>query len=95
MVTRNKLLQTKEVGICYAYMFNPSSQFLNRNCFSDEATFYTSGNVNRHNLRIWGSENPHHVMEFVLDRQKVNVTHTYLKMCQMTGQLNSNQYLTH
>lgn len=26
--------------------------------FSDEATFHLSGQVNHHNVRIWGSENP-------------------------------------
>ena len=28
--------------------------FLNRICFSDEATFHVCGTVNRHNSRIWG-----------------------------------------
>jgi hypothetical protein len=27
--------------------------------FSDEATFYVLGMVNRHNCRIWGTENLH------------------------------------
>ncbi|KAG8286217.1 hypothetical protein J6590_065677 [Homalodisca vitripennis] len=25
---------------------------------SDEATFHTNGKVNRHNVRIWGTDNP-------------------------------------
>jgi len=29
--------------------------FLRRICFSDEATFYVNGCVNRHNCRIWGN----------------------------------------
>ena len=29
--------------------------FLLRLIFSDEATFHTSGKVNRHNVRIWGA----------------------------------------
>ena len=33
--------------------------YLKRVCFSDEATFDTSRVVNRHNVRIWGSQNPH------------------------------------
>ena len=37
--------------------------YFNKVCFSDEATFHTSGNVNRHNVRIWGSENPHVVLQ--------------------------------
>jgi hypothetical protein len=41
--------------------------------FSDEATFNISGAVNRHNVRIWGSQQPHSVMEHVRDSPKVNV----------------------
>jgi hypothetical protein len=33
--------------------------FLEKLQFSDEATFHVSGAVNRHSVRIWGSENPH------------------------------------
>jgi hypothetical protein len=36
--------------------------FLSKICFSDEATFHLSGKVNRHNIRVWGSENPHAVV---------------------------------
>ena len=35
------------------------NDYLKRVCFSDEATFHISCVVNRHNVRIWGSENPH------------------------------------
>jgi hypothetical protein len=35
---------------------NPN--YLSKVIFSDEATFHTRGMVNRHNIRIWGSENP-------------------------------------
>ena len=41
--------------------------------FSDEATFHTCGKVNRHNVRIWGSEAPHSFREHVRDSRKVNV----------------------
>jgi hypothetical protein len=34
------------------------NDYLTRVCFSDEPNFHTSGKVNRHNVRIWGSENP-------------------------------------
>jgi hypothetical protein len=34
------------------------NDFLQRVCFSDEVTFHISGTVNKHNLRIWGSEKP-------------------------------------
>jgi hypothetical protein len=41
--------------------------------FSDEATFHLSGKVNRHNVRIWGTENPRVVLGNVRDSLKVNV----------------------
>ena len=41
--------------------------------FSDEATFYTNGKVNRHNVRIWGEENPHVTIEHDRDSPKMNV----------------------
>jgi len=49
------------------------NDYLKRICFSDEATFHTSGVVNRHNVRIWGSENPHVVFQNQQDSPKVNV----------------------
>ncbi|KAJ4449078.1 hypothetical protein ANN_00473 [Periplaneta americana] len=39
----------------------------------DEATFHVSGKVNRHNCRIWGSENPSVVIEHQRDSPKWNV----------------------
>ena len=41
--------------------------------FTDEACFHASWKVNRHNVSIWGSENPHMVMEHIRDSPKVNV----------------------
>jgi hypothetical protein len=41
--------------------------------FSDEATFHLSGKVNRHNVRIWGTENPHATVQHERDSLKVNV----------------------
>ena len=35
------------------------NDYLKRVYFSDEATFHTSGVVNRHNVSMWSSENPH------------------------------------
>src|SRR5215469_14398781 len=32
--------------------------FINRLIFGDESTFHLSGKVNKHNVRIWGTENP-------------------------------------
>jgi hypothetical protein len=47
--------------------------FLENIMFSDKATFHVSGVVNRHNVRIWGSQQPHSIMEHVRDSPKVNV----------------------
>jgi hypothetical protein len=41
--------------------------------FSDEATLHLLEKVNRHNLRIWGSNNPHEVIEHLTDGPKLNV----------------------
>ena len=48
-------------------------QFEEKLVFSDEATFHTSGKVNKQNVRIWGLENPHESLEQVRDSPKVNV----------------------
>jgi hypothetical protein len=37
--------------------------FLPRLILSDEATFHLSGTVNRHNVRIWGIQNPGETMQ--------------------------------
>jgi hypothetical protein len=42
-------------------------------CSSDEAAFHTSGKLNRHDIRIWGLENPRVVLESERNRPKVNV----------------------
>jgi hypothetical protein len=47
--------------------------FLQKVQFSDKVTFHTSGAVNLHNVRIWGSENPHAYVEHQHDCSKVNV----------------------
>jgi hypothetical protein len=46
---------------------------LSKLIFSDEATFHLSGKVNRHNVRVWGSENPHATLEVECDSPKINV----------------------
>ncbi|PNF20022.1 hypothetical protein B7P43_G05942 [Cryptotermes secundus] len=47
--------------------------FISLLIFSDEATFYLSGRVNRHNVRIWGTEHPHETVEHETDSPKMNV----------------------
>lgn len=47
--------------------------YLQKVVFSDESTFHVCGIVNRHNCRIWGSENPHVVRELERDSPKINV----------------------
>jgi len=47
--------------------------FSPRLVFSDEATFHLSGKVSRHNVRIWGFENPHEIVQHGRDSPKINV----------------------
>ena len=46
---------------------------LSKIIFSDEATFHLNGKVNRHNVRIWGTQNPHATLEIERNSPKVNV----------------------
>ena len=46
---------------------------LKRVCFSDESTFHVSGLINRHNSKIWGSQNPHETYELERDSPVLNV----------------------
>ena len=48
-------------------------EFLKHACFNDKSTFHVIGLLNRHNLRIWGSENLHDVYELEQDSPKLNV----------------------
>ncbi len=43
------------------------------NFFSDEATFYLNGLVNKHNIRYWSETNPHFTIETVMKSPKLNV----------------------
>lgn len=42
-------------------------RFAEKLVFSDKATFHVCGKVNRHNVRIWDTENPHATIEYVCD----------------------------
>lgn len=43
------------------------------------ATFHLSRNVNNHNIRIWGLEQPHETVKHLRDSQKVNMFCTVSK----------------
>ena len=60
-------LQTKMVMV-------GGRQFFEQNFFfSDEAHVTTGGYVNKHNCRIWGSENPQVIEERPLNPEKVTI----------------------
>ena len=46
---------------------------MNNVLFSDEATFHTCGLANRHNFRIWATEQLHEIREWQRDTPKLNV----------------------
>ena len=54
-------------------LMSSDDHFLEMLQFSDEGTFHVSGAVNRRNVRICGSENPHAYVEHQRDSPKVNV----------------------
>jgi hypothetical protein len=37
---------------------NTDEYFIRNICFSDEATCFINGELNRHNMRYWSAENP-------------------------------------
>ena len=47
--------------------------YMNRIVFSNECLFQTSGVVNKHNARVWGTENPRTVQEVPSRPEKVMV----------------------
>ena len=67
----------KPKGVAFAVdmldSIDNDNNFLDNVIFSDESTFHLSGKVNRHNCRIWGTENPPVVHEHERDSPKVNV----------------------
>ena len=63
----------KEFADNMLHRISEDEEFLKRICFSDEATFHVSGKLNKHNVRIWGSEHLHEMRELERDSPKVNV----------------------
>ena len=47
--------------------------FAEKLVFSDDATFHVCGKVNRLNVHIWGTQNPHATIENLRDSPQVNV----------------------
>ena len=47
--------------------------FLDRVVLSDESTFHISGEVHRDNVRLWGTENPHEMVQRERASPKINV----------------------
>lgn len=56
-----------------AMLLHDDEDFLDLVVFSDESTFHLSGCVNTHNVRIWGSANPHEMVQLQRDSPKLNV----------------------
>lgn len=48
------------------------ADILQNNLFTDKAIFLLSGEVNRQNMRICGSGNPHHIVEKLCNSPKIN-----------------------
>jgi hypothetical protein len=69
----NYLPRRYDFAIDILSRIDEDSGYLSKVCFSDKATFHIPGTVNRHNCRIWGSENPHVVWEHERDTPKLNV----------------------
>ena len=59
----NDMPRRKEFAVNMLQQISEDEAFLKRVCFSDEVTFHVSGKLNKHNVRIWGSENPHATRE--------------------------------
>lgn len=53
--------------------FMDEDGFCEKLVFSDEATFFVNGKVNKHNVRIWGTENPRVIVQHIRDSPKVSV----------------------
>ncbi|KAJ4450115.1 hypothetical protein ANN_01522 [Periplaneta americana] len=55
--------QRRNVCMSMQTLIENDDEFIRSVVFSDEATFHLSGKMNRHNLSIWGSENPRTYVE--------------------------------
>ena len=67
---------TKRLHFCVSFqdLSGDDDNFLKRLRLSDEATCHVSGKVNQQNVRIWGTEKPHRIVENECDSPKTNVS---------------------
>ena len=63
----------KEFAVMMLDRLDSEPGFLKRVCLSDESMFHVSILLNRHNLRIWDSKNPHDTYVLEWDSPKLNV----------------------
>ena len=68
----NDMPRQKEFAVNMLQRISEDEAFLKQVCFNNEATFHVSGKLNKHNVRIWGSENPHATIELQQDSPKKN-----------------------
>lgn len=71
-ITANDPQQRLEYAESFLHLCEEAS-FIDNVIFSDEAHFYLSGHVNRHNSRIWSNENPQEIQERPLHSPRVTV----------------------
>ena len=72
-ITQEGKVARKEFAMTMLDRVDQDNDFLARIMFSDEATCHVSGKVNKQNVRIWGSQNPHSTADHIRDSPKVNV----------------------
>jgi len=63
----------KRTDFCDMLLEDMEDDTLPRFIFSDEAMFHLSGKVSHNNVRIWGLENPHEIVQHERDSLKINV----------------------
>jgi hypothetical protein len=79
--TMHKILRTRLKSVRQRYQFfsaileniEDNELHTTKLVFSDKATFHLSDQVNRRNLRIWVSQNPHAVIKHKQGGPKANV----------------------
>ena len=69
----NDMPRQKEFAVNMLQRISEDEAFRKRVCFSDEAIFHVLGKLNKYNVRIWGSKNPHASRELQRDSPKVNI----------------------